>query len=77
MTCLAAGEATTGFITQHRELLPTRLSALDTREPAAGPHCRVQTFGAVQLQIAGEHAMHDLTRIENHGQPARGGLLAA
>jgi geranyl-CoA carboxylase alpha subunit len=30
----AAGEATTGFITQHRELLPTRLSALDTREPA-------------------------------------------
>jgi geranyl-CoA carboxylase alpha subunit len=29
-----AGEATTGFITQHRELLPTRLSPMDMSAPA-------------------------------------------
>ena len=50
---------------------PAAVRILDAGEPAAGAHRRVQTLGAAQLLMTGQHAVHDLTGIENHGLAAR------
>ena len=49
---------------------PAAVRILDASEPAAGAHCRVQTLGAAQLLVTGQHAVHDLTGIEHYGLAA-------